>query len=168
MKTSNVSSCPDGRWHKTKANNCGDVENVGGAILVNTDNIEEICNDESILGMLMKQTLPGMKGPWLKATVKRRVDSRLYKVWINEGAVLRHNRHHLRVTKVMLKKPDPQELEVEMQQPVPRNHAPGPPEQPGPLWPTETRQQQRGTPTEPNYTGRSSCLNTLGITSCAK
>ena len=55
MKTSNVSSCPDGRWRKTKANNCGDVENVGGAILVNTDNIEEICNDESILGMLMKQ-----------------------------------------------------------------------------------------------------------------
>ena len=56
MKTSNVSSCPDGRWRKTKANNCGDVGNVGGAILVNTGNIEEICNDESILGMLMKQT----------------------------------------------------------------------------------------------------------------
>ena len=57
MKTSNISSSPDGRWHhKPKTNNCGVLGNVSGPILVNTDNIKELCSSNSILGMLLKQT----------------------------------------------------------------------------------------------------------------
>lgn len=99
------------------------------------------------------QPLKDRKGPWMKATVGRRVDSRSYRVRTDEGAVLRRNRRHLRATKEMPRQPNPQELEVEipdpqelevemeMQQPVPGNQVPEAPEQPGPPRPTETRQQ---------------------------